>query len=231
MKGPCLAAACLLAATGVWGATDAEFAIRWDPAEGGPGTIAAIAETLELPMGAPKLYSVRYFVAKRPDKASPGGTAPIIRERVSGGEVESTYKLRVPAASEAARGMRPDGRCPFLVSAKWANEVDVGWGAEGVLKSTSSSSCTVRGRVADLLPDHFEASPLGCPSSMERMNSAGLKVERWDLPSGRQALEVSAKGKNTDAQRKEFVRRVVRPLLAHGIKPLDQSKSQLGSSC
>src|SRR5437868_7508977 len=224
-----LAAASLLLASAALAAGDAEFAIRWDPAEGGPGTLEAIAETLQLPDGKRKTFVVRYFAMKQPSGA-PEGASAIARERLSDGRLESMYKLRSPVAFPA-RGPQADWRCPFKVEAKRQNEVDVGWSAEGVPKRNYSRSCEVGGHMADLLPARFMAQPLDCASSMLRMTSEHIKIERWSLPGGTQPFEVSANGHDTEADLEAFADRVVRPLLARGVKPLTQSKTQLGSSC
>lgn len=229
MKRIGLAAACLLAASAALAAADAEFAIRWDPADGGPASIEAIAESLHLPEGKRKNFEVRYFSIKQPTDA-PAGASAIARERLSGGEMESMYKLRSPAAFPS-RGPQADWRCPFQVDAKRKNEVDVGWSADGVWKKNYSRSCEADGHIAELLPARFMAKPLDCTSSMLRMSSGQLKIEHWSLSGGRQAFEVSANGKDSDAEREAFARRVVHPLIARGVKPLQQSKTQLGSSC
>jgi hypothetical protein len=229
MKRSGLAAACLLAASAAQAAADAEFAIRWDPAEGGPATIEAVAEALRLPEGKRKSFEVRYFSVKQPADAPPGASA-IARERLSGGEMESMYKLRSPVAFPA-HGPQADWRCPFKVDAKRQMEVDIGWSAEGVTKTNHSLSCEADGRIADLLPAGFMAKPLDCTSSMLRMSSRGIKIERWSLPGGRQAFEVSTNGKNTGTGRKAFASGVVQPLIGRGARPLQQSKTQLGSAC
>jgi len=229
MKRAGIAAACMLAATTVLAAADAEFAIRWDPANGGPATIEAIAESLRLPEGKRKTFVVRYFKVKTPDDAPAGATA-IARERLSEGEMESMYKLRSPVAL-AAGGSKAGWRCPFKVDAKRQSEVDVGWSAEGDPKKIYSLSCEADGHVADLLPARFKAQPLGCTSEVLRMTSDHIKIERWKLPGGAQAFEVSANGEDTDADRDAFAARVVRPLIERGVRPLRQSKTQLGSRC
>lgn len=224
-----LATASLLLANAALAAGAAEFAIRWDPAEGGPGTLEAIAETLRLPNGKRKTFEVRYFAVKQPSGA-PEGASAIARERLSEGRMESMYKLRSPVAFPA-RGPQADWRCPFKVEAKRQNEVDVGWSVKGVPKKNYSRSCEAGGHIADLLPARFMAQPLDCTSSMLRLTSERIKIERWSLPGGRQAFEVSTNGRDTDADLEAFAARVVRPLLAHGVRPLTQSKTQLGSSC
>lgn len=229
MKRAGIAAACMLAATTVLAAADAEFAIRWSPTEGGPATIEAIAEALRLPEGKRKTFVVRYFTVKKPDGAPAGATA-IARERLSDGEMESMYKLRGPAAFSAG-GAKTGWRCPFKVDAKRQSEVDIGWSAEGVPKKNYSLSCEADGHIADLLPARFKARPIGCTSDVLRMTADHIKIERWTLPGGAQAFEVSANGKDTDAEQEAFAARVVRPLIERGVQPLKQSKTQLGSRC
>jgi hypothetical protein len=73
-------------------AASAEYAIRWDPRDGGPGTIDEVAALLQVSSGKrkPKEFVVRYFALKQP-KALPDGASVIARERTAGGETSSMF--------------------------------------------------------------------------------------------------------------------------------------------
>jgi len=56
-------------------------------------------------------------------------------------------------------------------------------------------------------------------------------VEEWRLPGDRLMIEVSGTGANTAEAEEQFRKRVVAPLLAAGIRPSGDSKTELGSRC
>ncbi|MDM0013322.1 hypothetical protein QTH87_12835 [Variovorax sp. J22P168] len=225
--------ALLLAMTGFAGvaaaAGNAEFALRWDPAEGGPASLEQIAEVLGVPAtGRRKSFEVRYFTIEGPADA-PEGASAIARERVTDGQLLAMYKLR--SATSFDKRTATAWRCPLGKGAKAKNEVDVGWNADGTPRTSHSLSCETAGRIDKLLPASFKAQALGCTSTVMRVTTGGLKIESWSLPGGRLAFEVSANGKDTAGQLKGFDQRVVQPLRARGARPLAQSKTELGSSC
>ena len=74
----CVAHASLAATLG------AEYAIRWDPSEGGPRSFDEISSALGLPIGKKKSYEVRYFTVAAPAGSDPE-RPPIARERDAGG--------------------------------------------------------------------------------------------------------------------------------------------------
>lgn len=210
-------------------AGDAEYAIRWDPAQGGPQTLDEIAAALGLRSGRRSTFTVQYFALEAPAGASPH-FGVIARERTSDGAVESTWKLRgdmpLPAAGPLA-GMR----CPFARPTQDKREVDVGWTSAGAPRRGYSHSCDADGHLAQLLPAAMPAKPAGCSSEAVRLSAKNLKLERWSLPGGRLAFEVSSNGKDRPADLEKFERKVVRPLIAVGVRPLGASKTEMGSSC
>lgn len=225
------AAAWLSLASTALAAAPAEFAIRWDPAEGGPKTIEEVADLLQLPGGKHKAFKVRYFSIKQPSDAAGGYTA-IVRQRSSGHAHESMYKERSAQPFPGADALA-GWTCPFptQASAKAKSEVDVGWTADGGTRKSYSLSCQVDGEVELLLPARFMAKPLGCTSHVLRAQSKGIKIERWSLPKGALSIEVSWNGEDTAADLEKFAGRVARPLMERGVKPLDESKTALGSGC
>jgi hypothetical protein len=226
-----VAAAWLSLANISFAGSPAEFAIRWDPAEGGPKTIEEAAALLGLPIGKHKSFEVRYFSIRQPSDAT-GQTSAIVRQRSSGHATESMYKQR---SVDPFSGGDPlaGWLCPFpaRASPKAKSEVDVGWTAEGLPKKSYSLSCQVDGTVELLLPAQFMAKPLGCLSHVLRAQAQGIKIERWRLPKGALSIEVSWNGEDTAADLEQFTGRVARPLMAHGVKPLGASKTTLGSDC
>jgi len=210
-------------------ADGAEYALRWAPADGGPGSIEEVATLLRLPAGKHKNFEVRYFSTAQPSDLPPGASV-IVRERSSGSRTESMYKLR-SAAPLQVNEVGTALRCAFPSATKRKSEVDVGWTAEGALKKNYSYSCTADGLVSTVAPPGFETRPTGCSSKVLRMETKDVKIERWSLPGGALALEVSSNGEDTPKDLDRFTSRVAQPLLARGVKPLQESKTELGSRC
>ena len=89
-----LAAALLLTvAAPTLAIADAEFAIRWDPAEGGPQTADEVRTALGLQRGKEKEFVVQYFTVNQPGNAA-GDYKAIARERKTRTGADTTYKLR-----------------------------------------------------------------------------------------------------------------------------------------
>ncbi len=225
------AGAWLSLATTAIAANPAEFAIRWDPAEGGPKTIEEVAALLQLPSGRSKSFEVRYFSIRQPSDAVGDSTA-IVRQRSTRQATESMYKQRSADAFSSGEPLA-GWQCPFPARAnpKAKSEVDVGWTPEGSTKKSYSLSCQVDGTVELLLPAQFMAKPLGCTSRVLRAEAQGIKIERWSLPRGALSIEVSWNGEDNAADLEKFASRVARPLMEQGVKPLGESKTALGSSC
>ena len=227
-----IAAAVLLwLANAAQAATPAEFAIRWDTAAGGPRSIEEAAALLGLGVGKRKSFEVRYFSVEQPADAK-DRSALIVRQRSSGRSVESMVKQRSADAFSAGDPLA-GWQCPFpaRAKAKSKSEVDVGWTVEGLTKKSYSLSCQAAGEVEALLPARFMAKPFGCVSHVERAQAQGIKIEHWRLPRGADSIEVSWNGEDTAADLEKFASRVVRPLMAHGVKPMGESKTALGSGC
>jgi hypothetical protein len=227
-----IAAAVLLALANMAHAgSPAEFAIRWDTAAGGPRSIEEAAALLGLEVGKRKSFEVRYFSVEQPADAQ-DRSAVIVRQRSSGRSVESMVKQRSVVAFSAGDPLA-GWQCPFpaRAKAKSKSEVDVGWTAEGLTRKSYSLSCQAAGEAEPLLPARFMAKPLGCVSHVERAQAQGIKIEHWRLPHGADSIEVSWNGEDTAADLEKFASRVVRPLMAQGVKPMGESKTALGSEC
>src|SRR4249920_1591548 len=77
-----IVAAVTVHSTAARAAPDAEFAVRWDPAEGGPAALDAVLNRLGLQQGAARQMVVQYFSVPQPPEL-PAGFAAIARERAS----------------------------------------------------------------------------------------------------------------------------------------------------
>jgi hypothetical protein len=71
----------------------------------------------------------------------------------------------------------------------------------------------------------------GCPAAVTRKDSGRVRVEEWRLPGGAVLLEVSGGGADTSAALARFRLQVVVPLLAAGIRPAPESKTDQVSRC
>jgi hypothetical protein len=225
-----LAAASLLAACApALADANAEFAIRWDPAEGGPQTSQEVLAALGLAPDRERDFMVRYFTVAQPDQL-PEGFAAIARERTSGDHTEATYKLRGPAPFPTS-GPLHKWRCPLKGHADSKEEVDISWTGDAQPKRAYSRSCTADAGAAKAMPKGLKAQPLGCSAAMHRVEAGGIKVERWDLQGARQLIEVSTNGKDSAQDLEKFRQHVVAPLLERKVKPLKDSKTEMGSAC
>lgn len=211
-------------------AASAEYAVRWSPASGGPGDVGAVMKALNLEGGDASQLRVQYYDALLPAGA-PSGTSAIVRERKRGSRIETTWKYR--AASSFDPATEPTWTCPLLGKAKRKDEVDISILTGGQNKRAYSRSCTVKGTYSVSLPPALQGARVGCSSRVDRRESADgrYKVERWRLSNDQQLLEVSWGAGDSDSDRVDFQRRVVEPLVAAGVQPVDRSKTELGTQC
>lgn len=224
----CLAAVLKPAVAG-----DAEYAFRWNPAEGGPLDTAAVVTVLQLEAKKAKTYVVRYFDVVQSAKL-PAEYKVVGRERGAPGEKpDATYKVRGPEPIPAALLA---WKCPLIGDSEKKAEVDIGFEGPVELKRAFSVSCTVE--AADLpstLPLGYSAKAKGCSSQMQRTKArsidADLKIEEWSLPTGARIIEVSMEGLDSADDLKRFRTSVVELLVDAKAVPLEGSKSELGSEC
>ena len=89
------------------------------------------------------------------------------------------------------------------------------------LQTNHSWSCTVPGGVGTAVPEKLAAKPIGCSSEMTRRESKDgqLKVERWSISNGAVVMEVSWNADFASASTSLYIKDVVQPLLAAGIRP------------
>jgi len=211
-------------------APDAEFAVRWDPRQGGPATPADALRELRLKASAPRYFEVQYFDFSVP-AGLPAGFDPILRKRLSGGEAELTFKLRGHAPLPAQPPLK-HWDCPLGPTQECKDEADITFVEAGRTITAYSRSCSLESRQADIeAPAALRARPKGCGSTMTRLRSGKLKVEEWKMADGSVLLEASRPGKHTEASMRSFERQVLQPLLALKVQPLERSKSAIGGDC
>ncbi|HEX6902957.1 MAG TPA: hypothetical protein VF789_24790 [Thermoanaerobaculia bacterium] len=202
----------------------AEFAMRWDIAEGGPQSAQEVLKALKLKAKDPDNYEIRYFDFTPPRDAPDGFTA-ILRQRKTKKKHELTFKYR-------GAGELPAVDCP--ISSKpdeEKEEVDISVLGEGKTKRSSSYSCTVESKDGPVEPPQkLKAQALECANQMTRYKAGDLKIEEWHLPGGETFIEVSHNGSDTQKDLKSF-QEIVAKLVKKGAKPSDRSKTELGSNC
>jgi hypothetical protein len=199
----------------------AEYAVRWDPAQGGPANVRELLSLLGAPVSDGRSYEVRYFDFPRPANAPPDST-PILRQRTRGdGKAEIRLKYR------SAQPLAGSWGCPDGARFKKAEELDVSFGASPEGSRIYAYSCTL---VATAPPEVLSATPRPCAARMVRYEHEGDKIEEWTLPGGAVRLEVSRSAAN-DAQPLAKFGELVERLRARGVKPLEESKSDFGSRC
>jgi hypothetical protein len=211
-------------------AQDAEFAVRWDPRQGGPATPADVLRELRLKASAPSHFEVQYYDFALP-AGLPAGFDPILRKRISGGEAELSFKLRGPAPLPPQPTLK-HWDCPLGPTQDRKDEADITFVAAGRSITAYSRSCSVESRQADVEPPAaLQARPKGCGSTMTRLRSDELKVEQWKMSDGSMLLEASRPGRHDPASMRAFEREVLKPLLALKVQPLQRSKSAIGGDC
>ena len=201
----------------------AEYAVRWDPSEGG---LASAREVLAFlgssPETAPSVFEVRYFDLPTPSGAPPDATAILRRRRREDGktEVRLKYRRKVPLGDDWA--------CPAGSPFERKAEVDVSFtGGASPPKRVYSYSCTLD---AGDPPPLLAAVPKKCAARMARYEADGWKVEAWTFSDGKGHLEISRSGRNNAEELSRFERLVSR-LRERGVKPSDRSKTEAGSEC
>lgn len=211
-------------------AQDAEFAVRWDPRQGGPATPQDALRELRLKASAPSHFEIQYFDFSEP-AGLPADFDAILRKRLTGGQAELTFKLRGPAPLPVQPKLK-QWPCPLGATQDRKDEADVTFIEAGRTLTAYSRSCSVASHDADIQPPPaLQARPKGCGSTMTRLRSGKLKIEEWKMADGSVLLEASRPGKHSDASMRAFERQVLQPLLALKVQPLQRSKSAIGGDC
>ena len=199
----------------------AEYAVRWNPAQGGP---TSAAETLAF-LGAGDVpsarYEVRFYDLPAPHGAPAGATVILRRRAASDGSTEIRLKYRTSSPLGAWACPNPSFQAKV--------QVDVAFGADAPSR-VDSYSCVL---AASEPPADLHAVPKKCVSRMVRYDATptvGYKVEAWTLPDGSQRLEISRTTRNSADELARFAH-LVEGLVARGVRPLEESKTELGSRC
>lgn len=200
---------------------DAEYAIRWDPAAGGPAAAEQVLALLGLTIPPPEFYRVRYYDLPQPATA-PARAAVILRGRTKLGgktQIRLKYRLEQPLTGPWA--------CPPGSPFEPSSEVDVTWLPSGPPQRLFAYSCTLK---AAAPPLSLSATPKPCGAEMTRYTAGGFKVETWRMPQGEAQLEVSRTEPDTPEALARFAA-VAQRLIGQGAKPTVHSKTELGSAC
>jgi hypothetical protein len=200
---------------------EAEFAIRWAPADGGPQTPAEVLKLLGTPDAQPVNYEVRYF--DEPGAlAVPESTEVIIRLR-SMHDGKSEVRLKYRRAAPWPAGWK----CPAAMHFERSEQVDVTFLDAGKQVRTYTYSCTI-----DLAepPPALHAVAKNCSAFMVRYEAKRARLEEWVLPGGQVVLEVSHAADNTAAELAKF-KVIADTLVAHRANPSALSKTKLASDC
>ena len=200
----------------------AEYAIRWNARDGGLTSLNETMAILQTRATRPRQFKVDYYDIP-PDSAAPPGFATILRRRVEdGGQAELTWKLRGDHALA-------DWTCPWRKFRGTKAQVDVTFGGADTLTRNYSYSCTSDS--PELAASELSATIKACTAVVSRRDAGSLRVEEWRIPGDVVIIEVSGSGENSPGAMEQFRKRVALPLLAAGIVPLQDSKTELGSRC
>ena len=217
-----MATACVGPAATLPPVAGAEYAIRWNPRDGGPATAADTLALLGLRAKHSARFSVDYYDLP-PSPTVPPGFATILRRRIdAAGQATVTWKLR--GDKVLSRWV-----CPLRDARDAKAEVDVGFNGVDTVTRRYSYSCTSDDLEAALAL--LSARANGCPAAVTRKDAGSVRVEEWRLPGGEVLLEVSGSGTDTSAALERFRSQVVVPLLAAGIRPAPESKTDQVSRC
>ena len=220
--------------TSVLAASEAEYATRWDPAQGGPKTAASALSGLGLGNSEQDSFEIRYAVLPTPPSMRKD-VKVILRERyrTNKSRHELTYKLRSNSPLPTVPSLA-NGHCPAGPGAKAPkDQIDVTFSDAAVPARAYSRSCTVESKSAPPpVPAALQATFAPCTSAVTRLEAGRLKVEEWHLTGGRRLIEVSRTGPDTQVELESFRREVVDPLVkVHQVRPLRASKTETGSEC
>ena len=200
----------------------AEYAIRWNARDGGPTSGQEALAVLKAQARRTSNYSVDYDVLPPTAEAPPGFVAILRRRNDAAGRSSLTWKLRGDHALA-------QWKCPLSDFRQAKAEVDVAFGAAASVTRRFSYSCTTDGTNSPASLLFADRKP--CTSTVTRWDAGRLKVEEWRLPGEYLVLEVSGSDADTPKTMEQFRKRVVAPLLAAGVVPMADSKTELGNRC
>ncbi len=154
----------------------AEYAVRWDPSEGGLRNAHEVLAFLKAPQKSGEVFEVRYFDLEPPASAPPDSTTILRQRRKVRGRTEIRLKYR------RTRPLGEKWNCPNDSPYEKAEEVDFSFVGTGQPNRVYSYSCTL---TAKQPPASLNAVQKKCSSRMVRYQFDGFKIEEWTLPRGR----------------------------------------------
>lgn len=211
-----------------WAALDAEYAVRWEEAQGGPKSLTEIASMLGLKDYKEQMATVGFFAVKQ-CSVVPEGFKLIARERVfkkkKGDAPEVMLKLRGPVTP----GTDPTVAwvCPLPKADKSKVEVDISWTGSDMKKSLSRSCSQEDESALKIIPKDLAPVAPKCRSEMQRFKGKDLTIERWTLGDRRIVYEVSMSGQD-DGQSEQRFKKVVLQALP-GIRPLSSGMTDIAT--
>lgn len=199
----------------------AEYAVRWDPASGGPKDALAVLSLLGEKAEDVDTYEIEYFDLPPVPSAPAGATTILRRRRKANGktEIRLKYRLDQPLTEKFS--------CPAGLSFEKSEEEDFGYAGSGAPVRVYSYSCSLD---AAEPPASLSAVAKQCSAKMVRYETDTLKVEEWTLPDATVQVELSRSAKNTAAETAKF-EALVHRLIERGVHPSDGSKSDIASQC
>jgi len=215
-----LAASPALAASGE--PTSAEYAIRWNARDGGPATINDTLAVLKSRATRVRQFRNDYYDLPPATSAPPGFSTILRRHSEDGAETELTWKLRGDRALA-------EWTCPLREAKSGKAQVDVT--ISGVDTTTRAFSYSCTSKVPDEEAFALSAKIRSCPATVLRRDAGNVKLEEWHLPGDVLVIDVSMTSEDKPGPMEFFRANVVAPLLAAGVVPLKESKTELGSRC
>jgi hypothetical protein len=200
----------------------AEYAIRWNASDGGPATINAALAILNSRATRVRQFRNDYYDFPQSEDVPPGFSTILRRRSEDGAGGELTWKLRGDHALA-------EWSCPLRDAKQSKAQVDVSVGAADAWTRAYSYSCT--SNAPDEEASALSAKLRSCPATVLRRDAGSLKLEEWHLPGDVLVIDVSMTSEDKPGAMDFFRARVVAPLLAAGVIPLKESKTELGSRC
>lgn len=201
--------------------TRAEFAVRWDPSEGGLANAQEVLSFLKAHRKTEEVFEVRYYDLEPPANAPPDSITILRQRRQQGGKTEIRLKYR------RTQPLDENWECPNDRLYEKSEEVDLSFVGTRLPNRVYSYSCTL---IAQQPPVSLHAVPKKCSARVVRYEFHKFKIEEWTFPDGNVKLELSRSAENSGAELAKF-QKVVTRLLEQGVRPSHQSKTELGSQC
>lgn len=207
-----------------------ELAVRWLPAEGGPGTIDEVLGVLNLNAGDRKATPrcVRFYPLAQ--DSAPEGWRTILRLRNKDADCkgekdndkrELTWKRRGPSLENPRD-------CPAPFTGKETRELDVTLLAAGS-RVVASYQCEQDGIRTGKRPD-LAGADAPCAIDVSRLKVDDITIERWEI-GGKVLMDISRKTGDPRNARDTFRTSVVDALKSAKARPTETSKTEWAMRC